>query len=73
MSEVMSSPPSGISHVRFAFRLTPPSYLRMLYWDELHMEGKARGFNSVNVALGYRTMTILSPLEAAYEDKGKDV
>jgi hypothetical protein len=27
---------------------------------------RIRGFNSVNLALGYRTMTILSPLEVAH-------
>jgi predicted nucleic acid-binding protein len=42
-------------------------------WNFTHIVNfnRIRGFNSVNVALGYRTMTILSPMEVAYEDEEK--
>lgn len=47
----------------------------ILSWNFRHIVNfnRIRGFNGVNVALGYRTMTILSPIEVAYEDTDKDV
>jgi hypothetical protein len=47
----------------------------ILSWNFRHIVNfnRIRGFNSINVSLGYRTMTILSPLEVAYEDERKDV
>ena len=47
----------------------------ILSWNFRHLVNfnRIRGFNGVNVALGYRTMTILSPLEVAYEDQDQDV
>jgi hypothetical protein len=43
----------------------------ILSWNFKHIVNfsRIRRFNSVNVALGYRTMTILSPMEVAYEDE----
>jgi predicted nucleic acid-binding protein len=40
----------------------------ILSWNFRHIVNfdRIRGFNSVNLVLGYRTMTILSPLEVAY-------
>ena len=47
----------------------------ILSWNFRHIVNfnRIRGFNSVNVALGYRTMTILSPLEVAYEDEEEGI
>ena len=41
----------------------------ILSWNFKHIVNfsRIRGFNSVNVSLGYRTMTILSPLEVSYD------
>jgi len=43
----------------------------ILSWNFKHIVNfsRIRRFNSVNVALGYRTMTILSPMEVAYGDE----
>ncbi len=43
----------------------------ILSWNFKHIVNfsRIRRFNSVNVALGYRTMTILSPMEVVYEDE----
>ena len=40
----------------------------ILSWNFKHIVNfsRIRGFNSVNVSLGYRTLTILSPLEVIY-------
>jgi hypothetical protein len=40
----------------------------ILSWSFRHIANfdRIRGFNSVNLVLGYRTMTILSHLEVAY-------
>ena len=42
----------------------------LLSWNFRHIVNfnRIRGFNSVNVRLGYRTLTILSPLEVGYEN-----
>ncbi len=42
----------------------------ILSWNFRHIVNYNRiiGFNGVNVAQGYRSMTILSPLEVAYDD-----
>ena len=47
----------------------------ILSWNFSHIVNfdRIRGFNSVNMRFGYRTMTILSPLEVAYGDKDQDV
>jgi hypothetical protein len=41
----------------------------ILSWNFKHIVNynRIKGFNSVNVRYGYRTMTILSPLEIAYD------
>ena len=41
----------------------------ILSWSFKHIVNfnRIRGFNSVNVSLGYRTLTILSPLEVSYD------
>ena len=41
----------------------------ILSWNFKHIVNfsRIRGFNSVNISLGYRTMTILSPLEVSYD------
>jgi len=41
----------------------------ILSWNFRHIVNfsRIRGFNSVNVSLGYRTLTILSPLEVSYD------
>lgn len=41
----------------------------ILSWNFKHIVNfnRIRGFNSVNVSLGYRTLTILSPLEVSYD------
>ncbi len=41
----------------------------ILSWNFKHIVNfsRIRGFNSVNVNLGYRTLTILSPLEVSYD------
>ena len=41
----------------------------ILSWNFKHIVNfdRIRGFNSVNVKLGYRTLTILSPLEVSYD------
>lgn len=46
----------------------------ILSWNFKHIVNynRIRGFNSVNVGLGYRSLTILSPLEIVYgEDEEK--
>lgn len=42
----------------------------ILSWNFRHIVNfnRIRGFNSVNISLGYRTLTILSPLEVSYGD-----
>ena len=42
----------------------------ILSWNFRHIVNynRIRGFNSVNVAQGYRSMTILSPLEVGYDE-----
>lgn len=47
----------------------------ILSWNFRHIVNfdRIRGYNSVNLSVGYRTMTILSPLEVAYEDERKDI
>jgi predicted nucleic acid-binding protein len=42
----------------------------ILSWNFKHIVNynRIRGFNSVNIGLGYRSMTILSPLEVVYGD-----
>lgn len=41
----------------------------ILSWNFKHIVNfsRIRGFNSVNISLGYRTLTILSPLEVSYD------
>ncbi len=41
----------------------------ILSWNFRHIVNfnRIRGFNAVNVSLGYRTLTILSPLEVSYD------
>lgn len=41
----------------------------ILSWNFKHIVNynRIRGFNSVNVSIGYRSMTILSPLEVIYD------
>jgi len=43
----------------------------ILSWNFRHIVNFDRilGFNAVNTRLGYRSMTILSPLEVAYDDE----
>lgn len=45
----------------------------ILSWNFKHIVNynRIRGFNSVNVGLGYRSMTILSPMEIIYGDEEK--
>ena len=47
----------------------------ILSWNFEHIVNfnRIRGFNSVNVRNGYRSMTILSPLEVGDEDQEEDV
>jgi predicted nucleic acid-binding protein len=47
----------------------------ILSWNFKHIVNfnRIRGFNSVNLRLGYRTMVILSPQEVRYGDEGADV
>jgi predicted nucleic acid-binding protein len=47
----------------------------ILSWNFKHIVNfsRIRGFNSVNVNLGYRSMTILSPLEVACGNEEEDV
>jgi len=44
-------------------------------WNFRHIVNynRIRGFNSVNVSYGYRSLTILSPLETCYGNDSKDV
>lgn len=41
----------------------------ILSWNFKHIVNfsRIRGFNSVNISLGYRALTILSPLEVSYD------
>jgi len=41
----------------------------ILSWNFKHIVNynRIRGFNSVNISFGYRSMTILSPLEVVYD------
>jgi len=43
----------------------------ILSWNFKHIVNfhRIRGFNSVNIRLGYRVMTILSPMEVSYADE----
>jgi hypothetical protein len=45
----------------------------ILSWNFKHIVNynRIRGFNGVNVGLGYRSMTILSPLEVVYGNEEK--
>ena len=47
----------------------------ILSWNFRHIVNfdKIRGFNSVNISLGYRTLTILSPLEVSYGDEDEKI
>jgi len=42
----------------------------ILSWNFKHIVNfsRIRGFNAVNVSLGYRALTILSPLEVSYDE-----
>ena len=44
-------------------------------WNFKHIVNYSRilGFNGVNASLGYRLMTILSPLEVAYDNETEDI
>ena len=46
----------------------------ILSWNFKHIVNFSRikGFNGVNVMNGYSAMTILSPLEVAYDDQNKE-
>lgn len=47
----------------------------ILSWNFRHIVNfsRIRGFNSVNISLGYRTLTILSPLEVSYGDEDEKI
>ena len=47
----------------------------ILSWNFRHIVSfnRIRGFNGVNAALGYRALTILSPMEVADEDENQGV
>lgn len=47
----------------------------ILSWNFRHIVNfiKIRGFNSVNISLGYRTLTILSPLEVSYGEEEEKI
>jgi len=47
----------------------------ILSWNFKHIVNfsRIRGFNSVNISLGYRTLTILSPLEVSYGEEGEKI
>jgi predicted nucleic acid-binding protein len=47
----------------------------ILSWNFKHIVNfnRIRGFNGVNVSLGYRTLTILSPLEVSYDQQEENV
>ena len=47
----------------------------ILSWNFRHIVNfnRIRGFNSVNISLGYRTLTILSPLEVGYGDEDEKI
>jgi hypothetical protein len=47
----------------------------ILSWNFKHIVNfsRIRGFNSVNVSLGYRTLTILSPLEVSYGEQEEKI
>jgi predicted nucleic acid-binding protein len=47
----------------------------ILSWNFRHIVNfnRIRGFNSVNVSLGYRTLTILSPLEVGYGEEEEKI
>ncbi len=49
---------------------TVPGADLILSWNfgDIVNYDRIKGFNGVNVMNGYRSMTILSPLEVAYED-----
>jgi predicted nucleic acid-binding protein len=46
----------------------------ILSWNFRHIVNfnRIRGFNAVNTRLGYRTMTILSPMEVGHDDEDHD-
>jgi hypothetical protein len=47
----------------------------ILSWNFKHIVNfdKIRGFNSVNVSQGYRSLTILSPFEVSYEEQNENI
>lgn len=47
----------------------------ILSWNFKHIVNfdKIRGFNSVNVSQGYRSLTILSPFEVSYDEKNENI
>jgi len=47
----------------------------ILSWNFRHIVNfnRIRGFNSVNINLGYRTLTILSPLEVGYGEEEEKI
>ncbi len=47
----------------------------ILSWNFKHIVNfdKIRGFNSVNVRQGYRSLTILSPFEVSYEEQNENI
>ena len=47
----------------------------ILSWNFKHIVSfdKIRGFNSVNISQGYRSLTILSPFEVRYGNQSEDI
>ena len=47
----------------------------ILSWNFKHIVNfdKIRGFNSVNVSQGYRSLTILSPFEVSYDEQNENI
>ena len=47
----------------------------ILSWNFRHIVNfdRIRGFNSVNIRLGYRSLTILSPMEIGYGNEEEGV
>jgi len=47
----------------------------ILSWNFKHIVNydKIRGFNSVNVSHGYRSLTILSPFEVTYDEQDENI